>query len=215
MPFANYTQLLETATRYMDRTDRTTELDDFLRLIEADVSRRLNLRAQDKTATGTLTGGSSTLLTPVGILHPRQLVFDTTPPRTIDIVSLNIGEEIEYAERGNEAPFAASIHGVNATYQTQILVWPPPTGDVAYTLRYTDAVTPLTAAAPVNYLLTVHPDVYHYGLQMHSALFDEDDVSMARWDRMYQGAMDQARKIEWRSRATAGRLRVRADVGAP
>lgn len=213
MAIASYTELKDTVERYLARTDRDSEIPDWIRLVEAEVARKLKLRSQQKTVSSTLTGGSNTVLTPAGILYPELLVFDSQPPQAVEIVSLPVGEAVDYWESGEATPGKASIWGVDASYQTQIRVWPTPPNDVDYTLYYRDDITPLTAAAPVNYLLLVAPDVYLYGCLSHGYLFDQDVDSAAIWRQPFNGAIREVKRIEAMARAKGGLLRMRPSSG--
>lgn len=213
MAIASYTELKDTVERYLARTDRDSEIPDWIRLTEAEVARKLKLRSQQKTTTGTLTGGSEALLTPAGILYPELLVFDTQPPQPIEIVSLPQGEAFAFSDANDATPRKASIWGVNASYQTQIRVWPTPPSDVDYTLYYRDDITPLTAAAPVNYLLLVAPDVYLYGCLFHGHLFDQDTEAAGIWRQPFDGAIREVKRIEAMARAKGGLLRMRPSSG--
>lgn len=218
MSFDSYANLLAEFKDWIDRTDRDAKFPSFLRLIEFDVSRTLKLRAQQKTQTGTLTAGSTQLLTPGGILFPRSLKFtgDGGRPIIIDSVAYQKGQELGFADSGQATPLSATVHGVTdaggGVYQTQIKVWPPPTGDAAYELTYEDAVAPLGdgtgGTSTVTYLLKVHGDVYHHGALMHCARYDEDWENAAEWERLYEASKLQAKRIEWLAKLQLGRFRM-------
>lgn len=210
MTLANYSELADTVGRYLDRTDRGVEIQEWVRLVEFEVGRKLGLRAQQLRTTGTLTSGSEFLETPPGILYPQQLIFGSQPPTVVEVAPISQGTEFGFAYSGQAIPSRASVWGVNATtYATQIRIWPPPTGNVDYTLYYTAGITPLTAAAPTSYLLLVAADLYLYGCLFHGQMFDENPQGAAIWRPMLDEQIDRVRKVEWRARASTGRLRPR------
>lgn len=211
MPFGNYSELALALTRWIDRTDRASEIADYVTLVEKDAGRRLGLRDQDKVTTGTLLAGAEYLETPPGILYPRQLVFTTDPPVAVEIVSLVRLEEVRVNGAGQAAPVYAAVDGTNpATFATRIRVAPLPTAaSTPYRLYYTDAIVPLTAAA--NYLLTVAPDLYLYGCLDQNARFDRQIApdGTTQWTELYLREVESVRKLEWRARAKAGTLKAR------
>lgn len=219
MALSTYAELVAALERYIDRTDRDTEILDWLVLVEADASRRLNLRAQDVTTTGTLLAATNEILTPALCVSPRRLTFTTQPPITVDVVASVKAVEIGDNAAGNVPPIAAYVHGVNASFQTIIKVVPTPASSQPYELLSTSKIPPLGdgtgGTATSTYLLSAHPDIYLYGVLTQCGLFDEDDPRMARWERKYETACAQARATEWRARALLGRLKVRPDHGAP
>lgn len=210
MTLASYSELADTVSRYLDRTDRTVEIQEWVRLTEFEVQRKLGLRAQQLRLPGTLLSGSQYIETPAGILYPQTLIFGTQPPTVVEVSPISQGEEYGFANAGAAVPARASVWGVNAsTFATQIRVWPTPTGDVDYTLYYAANIAPLTQAAPTNYLLLVAADLYLYGCLFHGQMFDENPQGAAIWRPMLDEQIAQVRRIEWKARARAGRLRVR------
>jgi hypothetical protein len=210
MTFANYSELSDAVGRYLDRTDRTTEIQEWVRLVELEVGRKLNLRVQQLRITGTLAAGSEYLETPAGVLYPHQLIFGTQPPTVVDVAPTSQGEEFGFEFGGQATPMRASVWGVNSTtYATQIRIWPVPTGDIDYTLYYTTGIVPLTSSATTNYLLSVAADLYLYGCLFHGQMFDENPQGAAIWRPLFDEQIDRVRKVEWKARAKAGRLRMR------
>lgn len=210
MTLASYSELETTVASYLARTDRGPQIQNWVRLVELEVERKLGLRSQQLRATGTLAGGSELLETPVGILYPQMLSFDGSPPINVEVVPLAMGTETAYADAGDARPFQASVWGVNSSYATQIRVFPVPPADVNYTLYYTTGITPLTAAAPVNYLLFTAADLYLYGCLFHGHLFDENPEAASGWRGGFDTQIESVKKVEWKARAKAGRLQVRS-----
>lgn len=209
MTLANYSELEDAIARYLDRDDREDEIQEWVRLVELEVERKLNLRAQQLSVSATLTGGQNTIETPAGILYPQNLVFDTEPPVTVEVVSFAQGEEFEWSAAGSATPQQATVWGVTADYKTQIRVWPSPPADVPYTLRYTTGITPLTEAAPTNYLLRIAADVYLFGCLVHGHLFDENAEQAGAWRPLFDEQVRSVKRIEALARAKAGRLHLR------
>lgn len=206
---ASYSDLEGAIGRYLDRTDRATEIQEWVRLVEFEVGRKLNLRSQQLETSGTLSAGEDTLETPVGILYPENITFASDPSQTVDVVTFPVGEAFADANAGSAVPAQATVWGVTADYKTQIRLWPSVTGDLDYTLRYTTGITPLTAAAPTNYLLLIAADLYLYGALVHGHLFDENPEGAAVWRPLFDEQIRQVKKIEAWARAKAGRLRMR------
>lgn len=209
MALANYSELADMVARGLDRTDRTAEIQEWVRLVELEVERKLELRAQQMSTTGTLTSGSTIVETPAGILTPDRLIFSGSPPVSLDVVSFDTGTAFEFANAGSARPSQATVWGITSDYKTQIRVWPAPSGDAPWTLYYTTEVTPLTAAAPTNYLLRIAPDIYYFGAMYHGSLFDQDDLGAARWQGPYLEQMRSLKRVEKLARIKVGRFRMR------
>lgn len=210
MTLATYDELAADIATWIDRTDRTDEIQKWVRLVEFEVERKLNLRSQDLSTTGTLTGGTNVVETPVGILTPKLLIFDGQPPVVVDLVTLAQGAQAAFAESGSASPSKATVFGVSADFKTQILVWPTPPASIGYTLYYQSGITALTAAAPVNYLLLRGADLYLFGCLVHAYLFDQDTEQAAVWRPLFDEQVRQLKKVEAYAKVKAGLARMRA-----
>lgn len=215
MTLATYTELEGAVNRYFRRTDRATQVQDWIKLIELEVGRTLDLRAQQLVVAGTLAGGADVLETPVGILYPQQLVFDGSPPININVVPISHGEETAWAAAGQAAPFQASVWGVTSDFKTQIRVWPTPPANIGYTLYYTSTIAPLTPANATNYLLFVAADVYLFGCYYHGELYDKNEEGALRWRLNYDAQIAALKRVEWKARAKVGRMHVRPRGSTP
>lgn len=216
MSFGTYSELAEAVARWVDRTDRGTEIQEWVRLVELEVSRKVPLRSQQLVESGTLTSGSSAITSQPGILMPKQIVFDTSPPVVVDISTISSGVEAAFAEAGRATPSKASVWGIDpGTGGTQIRVWPTPPADISYRIFYEGGMTPLTPSNPTNYLLLAAPDLYLHGCLYYSGLFDEDDAAASRWRAILTDTIALLKRIEWKARVQGGRLAVRPRGATP
>lgn len=65
-----------------------------------------------------------------------------------------------------------------------IEVWPTPTEDLTTKLEYYATLTALSGATSTNWLLTLAPTAYCYGVAKHSAPVLRDDARIALWARL-------------------------------
>ena len=74
-----------------------------------------------------------------------------------------------------------------------LMVAPTPDGTYPVKFEYVATVPSLTTAAPTNWLLTKHPDVYLYGSLKASAPYLRDDPRVQMWGNELEQAIEEAR----------------------
>lgn len=148
-------------------------------MFEAQFSR--DMRTGDQFKNGTFTPGVDGAVT-----LPADLAG-------IDAVTVNSGGEevdltpapIRYAKRVRPSS------GVTPRffYIQAGKLFTIPIGPGNVTIHYYAKLPTLTDAAPTNWLLTGHPDVYLYGSLLNAAPFIQDAEMLAFWGTASQGAM--------------------------
>ncbi|MEN6642572.1 MAG: hypothetical protein ABFE08_09010 [Armatimonadia bacterium] len=178
MPFDTYANLKTAIAEWLNRTDLTSRIPDFITLAEAEFNRKLRVSAMEKRSTASATEKYVAL--PVDWLEARR-VFTTVngSPRRLDVKSAD--QAVEYSATHAEAgaPVALAVVG----RQLEIL----PTPDQAYVLEmlYYSKIPALSDSNPSNWLLEEHPDLYLYGSLMHSAPYLQHDERIGTWASKY------------------------------
>ena len=75
-------------------------------------------------------------------------------------------------------------------FGTQMELCPVPDSDYVVEMIYRKALVPLSDSEPVNWLLTLAPDVYLYGALVHCAHYLGEQDKLQEWDASYRVAMD-------------------------
>ena len=202
-----YEKLVESVGLWLGRNDLTDQIPSFIQLTEADLSRSLNLRAQEKTKTGALVALQDFLEMPDDLQVPRHLRIDSDPIRIVSIVGINKFSAIRESssQAGTPRPLVATMVGDN------LMLAPAPSAADPYTLFYQGRLDPLSYNNSTNRILKDAPDALLYGALMHSAPFIGDDARTQLWGTLYVQAKEDYKKLEWRSRTSGGPLRIRPD----
>jgi len=177
---ANYSDLRAAVAGWMNRTDLTGLIPDFITLFEAEANRVFRAPQMMTTASPFAVAGRFTAL-PTDFLQIKR------------VTSLYQGQRRQLIPIGTEA-----VSSVDRGTRTGAPVWydivdeqieliPSPGGSMSLELVYFGRITPL-AASPTNWLLTGHPDVYLYGSLMQAAIYMQDMERLAN----YKGLFDQA-----------------------
>jgi hypothetical protein len=171
---SSYTDLATAVENLLDRDDLDTHFSTFVQLAEARLNRLLEDPEMDVTSTTVATGPTTSLPSDFG-----------------SMVSISTGDGPLIATGPVEfAGYDTTITGYPRRYMVvdgAISFWPGNSSAII-TIVYRRRLPALTVAAPSNWLLTLAPDVYLYGVLMQAALWDHDEE---RAD-IYKNAMDEA-----------------------
>lgn len=151
MALNDFTDLKSSVATWLARSDMAGMAEDFITLTEARLNRELN--PVEATATITATPGSRTIdVTAQSVEEPAQL-FISDPV---------LGDESELQKRGDGTfPYVTDAGRPWVwSYNSNTISFERP-ADQAYSLRFLFTQRfKLSDAAPTNWLLTNHPDIY-------------------------------------------------------
>lgn len=192
MALNTYAALQTAAADWLNRTDLTSQLPDFITLAEAEIKRRL--RRSSTTATISITGPSIT--PPADMAEARSLHLVSTLPSQDGPLRLCTPEM--FAERNARS---AGIAGRPTDYAYMSgLLWFAPAPDQTYsaTLFYFTQLTALSNTNTTNAVLTEAPDAYLYGTLLQAEPYLEHDDRVPLWKAKFDTAIDQLNDVRTR-----------------
>lgn len=207
---SDYSSLVEKIQLWMDRgSDLDAQLPTFISLIEPYLNRTLRTPEMEAVTYPALVNGGFTL--PADCLAVRSVGMNG---RTLDTMSPG---ELAQAY-GTPAGILTGWPKAYAITGRAVAIGPVGGPMTNATLVYWQRIPNLTLAAPTNWLLTTHPDVYLYGALAQAAGYIDNPDGVAKWSTLFQAAVDsvteQASKARWggpiRQRAVAQVRGVRA-----
>lgn len=166
MALSSYTELKAAIATWLNRTDLTDNIPDFILLAESTLNRVM--RNTRMVATDTLTATTLRVAAPDDMLEPVLLEITSSgaPLEQVDIAQLvNVRRRLKTA--GTPSFFA--IVGRNVELAAT------PSGSTGLTMQYYAAIPPL-ASNSTNWLLDYNPDLYLTASLMHAAPFLRDDA---------------------------------------
>lgn len=175
MSLTSYNGLIASLEAWLNRTDLTALLPDFIALNEARLNRLLRVPAMEGTATYSNSTGTQAL--PVDYLAAREIKIDGLVANAMSPQQLH--EQYQYTSAGT--PVAYTITG------TSLVLAPVPGSAVTITMDYYQRIPALTSVNTSNWLLTSYPDAYLYGTLAIAAAHLRDDENAANW----KGAWDE------------------------
>jgi hypothetical protein len=202
MSLASYTDLLASVASWMNRTDLTTVIPDFVTIAESRIARDLRLREQSTAGTLTTSISTRAVALPTDWLEFSNVVIDGDPATSCQFVAneyLNTRFPNEsYAGR----PYFYSIEG------DSVLFGPMPddayTVNIDYVARFPDLATNST-----NWLLTNHPNVYLYACLREACFFVKDKEGAAQWDGLFKQEVGTLQKHDDDASHSGSAMRVR------
>ena len=159
MALTTYGGLKTSIASFINRTDLTTAIPDFVVLAESLIRKKVEARSMETTATGTRSG--ETLAHPADMLQPRILTVGGVPlkyvtPEQYDHLQINTVTGGKYTTIGSD------FHILGAT-----------SGD-EYVLIYDGVFTALADDADTNFVLTNAPEVYLWSSLHYAAIYMKD-----------------------------------------
>lgn len=176
MAITTFSELKTAIAAWSDRTDLTAYLGDFITLATSMFNHGMDgvqaVRARDMETVADLTPVSGVCTLPADYLQYRRVIEKASTRRDLEYLTpIQADAMYPAGDAGYSSHF--SIVG------NSLRMYPVSTNDIE--LTYFAKIPDLSDAAPTNWLLTKHPNLYLHGCLMQLALFVRpDDDLLAR-----------------------------------
>ena len=203
MALTTYTELKASIADWLNRSDLTSAIDDFISLSESQIERQLRTRQMIVRATATIDTEYGAV--PGDFLETKSLKLNTNPVTSMQFETMDSLDSLSnttYISPGK--PLYFTIVG------GQIRVLPIPDGSYTAELTYYAKLTKLSSTNATNWLLTQAPDVYLYGSLLQAAPYLQDDARIQVWSSLYQAGIEQLQIADDRGSTSGGSLQARA-----
>tara|TARA_R100001594_G_scaffold39318_1_gene70895 strand:- start:19742 stop:20380 length:639 start_codon:yes stop_codon:yes gene_type:complete len=199
---SSYSELQTAVGSWLNRSDLTSNIPDFIKLAEASFNRVLRTRNQIKRATSTVS--TQFVTQPTDLLELYNIQINSDPIRRLEQVSLTKIDELKEGSSRSGKPLYFSITGADFE------LYPSP--DTSYTLElvYYSTITSLSDTNTSNFLLTNHPDIYLYGTLVQAEPYLMNDERIGTWGALLGKAIEELRVSDERSQTESGTLVMRA-----
>ena len=181
MALANYTDLKASVADFLNRSDLTSVIPDFVTMAEADFNRTLRVREMSVRTQGQIFGQYVKL--PDDFLGMRNIDLMTDPVTPLQYKNLQ-NLDIHRARDATGKPLYYSI------VQNNIEFAPVPDAEYTIEIVYYQKV-PALADNSTSWLLDNHPDAYLYGTLQHSAPYLQADERIGIWAGKYNQIIEQ------------------------
>jgi hypothetical protein len=204
MALATYSDLQTSIAGWLNRSDLTAVIPDFVTLAEGKIARDLRIRKQVVNTTLTTVAGTQTVSLPSDFLELENIsLTSTSPPGALSVVTPEIMDRKYPAGYGTGQPVVYAL--VADTIQFG------PTPDAAYTvsLDYYQRFAALSVT-PTNWLLTNYPSIYLFGALAEAASYLMDEPRAAMWTQRYGQECAALQSMDDQAVRSGSAMRVRA-----
>ena len=205
MALNTYSALKASIANWLNRTDLTDEIVDFISLTEADFNSKLRIRKMISETTITIDAETEDL--PTGFLQIRDffIVSGSTKlplrymtPSQMDSIkgTSTTGTPEVYTILGDKLRFA-----------------PKPDSTYTATLNFYKKFDALSDSNTSNFILSDHPAIYLYGALYHATNFlgGIDKMLVQKWQQMYATAMERLERNDREDQFSGSPLQVRSE----
>lgn len=182
MALTIYSELKTSIANYLNRSDLTSVIPDFITLAESKLNRALRLRTMQKRVSTTTTANDPFVDVPNDYLESVQFFVDSNPNAILDYVNPT---EIELDNTRETTGKPKQYTIVGNEFQLN------PIPDIAYTLKltYFAKIPSLSDSNVTNYLLTNYPQLYLYGSLLEAQPYILNDERIPVWMGLYNEAI--------------------------
>ena len=189
MALATYSELQAAVADFLNRTDLTATIPDFIKLAEADINSHFDQRTVETDAALSTVSGSRFVALPAGFREPQNLWIEWGFGRGQPLRMVT--PELLLTRTTPGIPLLWCIDGNNVAFEC------PWNGVYSLTLRMMGALA-LSDATPTNLILTNYPNVYLYGALKEAATYLRDAEAMGIWETKYADSIAKAKAKEGR-----------------
>jgi len=207
MAITNYSELKSAIADWLDRTDLTDSIPNFIALTEARHKRDFKLRRLETRVTANTVADQEYYSLPDNYIAMRNIQLNTDPKTPLEYLTPEQMDRV----------YAGSIKGKPKAYSimvNDIQLRPTPDGVYQIELLYYKHVNPLSDSNATNEILDNHPDIYLYGALVEAEPYLQNDKRIQTWSSLYDRAKNDIIDSNERDRHSGVALTTRIDYGA-
>lgn len=209
MSISNYTELKTAVDNWLDRTDLTDRVPEFIALGEARIYRNLRVRGMEARDTSTtIVGGTQYYTLPTDFIEARNVQINTNPVRVLKYLTPE-QMDVEYPYTYTGQPIAYTIIG------EEIQLGPVPAQGGTLEIAYYKRLAALSDSNLTNWLTSNAPDLLLYGSLIEAEAFLVNDPRVPLWKAAFDEAIAEWNRQEMSGRHSGSHLSMRTDTGNP
>lgn len=202
MAITTYSELQTAVGNWLQRSDLSSRITEFIANAEAEFNRTLRLTGQLTRAELTADARWESI---------SGLTAELAEIRSIAVTSGGTRYPLEYvAPDASQTFYTSGTPKFYTRLGAEIGVFPPPSGSYTLEIIYWRTIPALSGSNTTNFLLTLAPDLYLYRSVMEGAQYVHADGLLSRVAPMYDRALAQVMSDDKRRQygATAPAVRL-------
>jgi len=215
MAINTYATLQTAVANWLDRSDLTDRIPEFISLAEARMNRTLRLSIMlnvDETTLGgaaTLISGTRDYALPSGYLQMVDFHLSTSPITTLSYLTPENMNRMWAGSQGGK-PLAYTIFSDNSTGTPikKVRLGPSPDSGYTYSMMFYKKIDALSVANTTEQMLTDNPDVYLYGALLEAEPFLMNDQRVQLWATAFQESVRALQEQDNKDRHSGSAMRV-------
>ena len=209
MAIGTYAQLKTAAANWLDRSDLTDRIPEFIALAEARFNRELRTRDMETVSTAISTvAGTREYSLPTGFVQMKEFHLSTDPLTPLAYITPEMMTRL-WAGSATAKPQVFTIIADN------VRLGPAPDAVYTTSMLYYKTFTALSDSATTNEMLTNNPDVYLYGTLLEAEPFIMNDQRIQVWLGAFDRAVASIQNQDNKDRHSGSNLRVMSASGTP
>lgn len=202
MALDSYANLKTSIADWLNRSDLTTVIPDFITLAEAQLNRELRHYKMISKSTAII-----------------ETQYSATPPDWLQTVRFHLNNASltllkqtspeEIAKYRDDNDNSTGVPEYYAHVGDLIEVHPTPNADFTGEILYYQRIPALSDTNTSNWLLAMSPDAYLYGSLLQASPYIGEDERLAVWGSAYQNSINAIRGESDSTRHSASNLQLR------
>ena len=206
MALGTFTELKDAVADWLDRSDLTARIPDFIALAEARINRELRNRPMEVRSTMYTKADQQYFNLPGGYIQMRNIQLNTNPTTPLEYITPEMLDRV-YGSTTSGKPRAYTLIG------DEIQLAPIPDSAYQVEMAFYEKFTPLgdgsAGTVTSNWLTANAPDVLLYGALMEAEPFIKNDERIPVWLNGYSNAINKLQQQDQRDRHSGSAMRVR------
>ena len=179
MAISTFSELKTAVANWLDRSDLTDIIPDFIVLAETRHKRDFKIRRMETRVTANTIADTEYYTLPDDYIAMRNIKLNSDPKTALEFLTPEIMDRLQ-AGSSTGKPKAYSIKGNN------IQLRPLPDGVYEIEISYYKTFAALSDSNTTNDMLTHHPDAYLYAVLLEAEPYLQNDKRVALWLQAYE-----------------------------
>jgi len=206
MALGTFTELKDALADWLDRSDLTDRIPDFITLAEARLNRDVRIRPMEVRSSMETTAGQRYFNLPGGYLQMRNMQINSNPITPLEYITPEMLDRL-YGSDTTGKPKAYTLIG------DEIQLAPIPDSDYTVEMAFYEKFTALgdgtSGTVTSNWLTTNAPDVLLYGALLEAEPFIKNDERVNLWINAYNSAITRIQDTDTKDRHSGSAMRIR------